>query len=142
MPGVAFTEAQTKILTCAIQDYQQITGKDRVAEREKLIADLALQVSSADEQEDEEGMATIRGVSSFQVDFLAEFDLNGSRSKIGLRPMQKSLEMRPNSLRPLVGTLCLWIRWQKKFGRQLRSLPMLAQVRRITLLSTEKQLRI
>jgi hypothetical protein len=65
MPGVAFTEAQTKILTSAIEDYQQITGKDRVAERERLIADLAVQVSTADEQEDEEGMRKIRVVSSF-----------------------------------------------------------------------------
>jgi hypothetical protein len=64
MPGIAFTASQTKTLSDAIPDYQQITGKDRVTEREELIAELALQVSTADEQEDEEGMKKIRAVSS------------------------------------------------------------------------------
>ena len=68
MPGFTFSDARVEILSGVIEDYQKITGKDKVTERTDFIAALAKKITSPEELKDMKFLQNIDIVSMSRID--------------------------------------------------------------------------
>ena len=88
MPGVTFTNAQVKILSGVIEEYQNITGKDRATKKTDFISELTKKVASPDELKDSKAVDNIEVVSISSIVLpVKALKIVNSRSKTGCRLM-------------------------------------------------------
>ena len=108
MPGVTFTNAQVKILSGVIEEYQNITGKDRATKKMDFISELTKKVASPDELKDSKAVDNIEVVSISSIVLpVKALKIVNSRSKTGCRLMAGKQRTRASSSKILIGILYL-----------------------------------